>query len=124
MTRNTYSSLKQKIEKEILKLQKQAQALQTKQRVPVIGTIIRSMHEYDITLEEIAEAFNKKSTRSSPRKPATATATASAKAKRPVAAKYRHPQTGATWTGRGKAPRWISTAEAEGQNRSEFLIKA
>ena len=24
-----------------------------------------------------------------------------------VAAKYRDPATGATWTGRGKAPRWI-----------------
>ena len=24
-----------------------------------------------------------------------------------VAAKYRNPQTGDTWTGRGKAPRWV-----------------
>lgn len=35
-----------------------------------------------------------------------------------VAPKYRHPQTGATWTGRGKAPKWI-----EGQNRDNFLIR-
>lgn len=34
-----------------------------------------------------------------------------------VAPKYRHPETGATWTGRGKAPRWI-----EGQDRSQFAI--
>lgn len=120
MTRDTYSSLKQKIEKEILKLQKQAQALQTKQRGPVITSIIRSMREYDITPEEIAEAFNKKATRSSPRKTAAKPATT----KRPVAAKYRHPKTGATWTGRGKAPRWITAAETEGQNRNDFLIKA
>lgn len=121
MTRDTYSSQKQKIEKEILKLQKQAQALQTKQRGPVITSIIRSMREYDITPEEIAEVFNKKATRApSTRKAAAKPATA----KRPVAAKYRHPQTGATWTGRGKAPRWVTTAEAEGQNRNDFLIKA
>jgi len=34
-----------------------------------------------------------------------------------VAAKYRDPATGQTWTGRGKAPKWI-----EGQDRSQFLI--
>ncbi len=34
-----------------------------------------------------------------------------------VAAKYREPNTGATWTGRGKAPKWI-----DGQNRDQFLI--
>jgi len=34
-----------------------------------------------------------------------------------VAAKYRDPATGKTWTGRGKAPKWI-----DGQERSKFLI--
>jgi DNA-binding protein H-NS len=34
-----------------------------------------------------------------------------------VAAKYRDPATGSTWTGRGKAPRWI-----QGQDRSAFMI--
>jgi DNA-binding protein H-NS len=34
-----------------------------------------------------------------------------------VAAKYRNPATGETWTGRGKAPKWI-----EGQDRSRFTI--
>lgn len=34
-----------------------------------------------------------------------------------VAAKFRDPVTGATWTGRGKAPKWI-----DGKNRDQFLI--
>jgi DNA-binding protein H-NS len=34
-----------------------------------------------------------------------------------VAPKYRNPATGQTWTGRGKAPKWI-----DGQNRDQFLI--
>lgn len=34
-----------------------------------------------------------------------------------VAPKYRHPMTGATWTGRGKAPKWL------GDDRDQFLIK-
>lgn len=34
-----------------------------------------------------------------------------------VAAKYRDPATGQTWTGRGKPPKWI-----DGKDRSQFLI--
>lgn len=34
-----------------------------------------------------------------------------------VAPKYRDPATGQTWTGRGKAPKWI-----DGKNREAFLI--
>jgi DNA-binding protein H-NS len=34
-----------------------------------------------------------------------------------VAAKYRDTSSGQTWTGRGKAPKWI-----DGQDRSKFLI--
>lgn len=34
-----------------------------------------------------------------------------------VAPKYRDPATGKTWTGRGKAPKWI-----DGKDRTKFLI--
>lgn len=34
-----------------------------------------------------------------------------------VAAKYRDPATGQTWTGRGKAPKWI-----DGKDRAQFAI--
>jgi DNA-binding protein H-NS len=34
-----------------------------------------------------------------------------------VAAKYRDPSSGQTWSGRGKEPKWI-----DGQERSKFLI--
>ena len=34
-----------------------------------------------------------------------------------VAPKYRDPATGQTWTGRGKAPKWI-----DGQDRAKYLI--
>ena len=34
-----------------------------------------------------------------------------------VPPKYRDPITGKTWTGRGKAPKWI-----DGQDRTKFLI--
>jgi DNA-binding protein H-NS len=42
---------------------------------------------------------------------------AATKAVSKVAAKYRDPATGQTWTGRGKAPKWI-----DGKERSPFVI--
>lgn len=35
-----------------------------------------------------------------------------------VQAKYRDPDSGATWTGRGRAPRWLN-----GGDKQKFLIK-
>lgn len=40
------------------------------------------------------------------------------KASGTVAIKYRDPLSGNTWTGRGKAPRWL-----DGKNKEEFLVK-
>jgi len=49
------------------------------------------------------------------------------KRKRRVAAstlpiKYRSPN-GETWTGRGRAPKWIQQIELEGRKREEFLVR-
>lgn len=41
-----------------------------------------------------------------------------AKAPSKVAPKYRNPETGATWSGRGKAPLWIKDVE----DRTPYLI--
>ena len=45
-----------------------------------------------------------------------------AEAKAPAAAKYRHPHTGETWTGKGRAPNWVGEWEKSGHNRQELLI--
>lgn len=44
--------------------------------------------------------------------------TKQAEKKGAVQAKYRDPDSGATWTGRGRAPRWLN-----GRKKEEFLIK-
>ncbi|MBK3780098.1 H-NS histone family protein [Paraburkholderia aspalathi] len=51
---------------------------------------------------------------------AHATAAIEPKEKRIVPPKYRDPKTGATWSGRGLAPKWIAAAK----NRNRFLIEA
>ncbi|MFA7669078.1 MAG: H-NS histone family protein [Burkholderiaceae bacterium] len=122
MTRANYASQRRKLEKEILRLQKQASILEQKERGPVITGIIRSMREYDITPAEIETAFNRKgSGRVARKSPATKSANARI-VRTPVPPKYRNPETDATWSGRGKPPRWISEAEAAGKSRDSFLI--
>jgi len=116
MARESYSLQQAKIAKEISKLKKKAEALQMRRRKPVLADIVRSMREYDITPEEIAAAFGKLPAK------VRVGAKRGGGAKKVVVPKYRHPQTGATWTGRGKPPRWLTDAEAAGTARQTFLI--
>jgi len=121
MPRESYANLQAKIEKEISRLQKKAEALHTKRRNPVIASIVASMREYSITPEEIVAALN---TSSKTSRATTGTKKAAPVAStRPVAAKYRNPKSGDSWSGRGKAPRWLVAEEAAGNSRESFLIK-
>lgn len=122
MPRESYATQQAKIEKEIQKLQKRAEALQNKRRKPVLAGIVKSMRDYDITPEDVAAAYGAASKTGTPRGRRKASAGATASAKRSVAPKYRHPETGETWSGRGKAPRWLVAAEAAGAKRDSFLI--
>ena len=42
----------------------------------------------------------------------------SSKVRQPVPAKYRNPETGETWTGRGRSPKWL-----DGKDKNQYLIK-
>lgn len=121
MPRVSYASQQAKIEKEISKLQKQAAALHDKRRKPIIASIVKSMREYGITPDDVAAAYGSaKPGRGAAKRKAAASPDGAAK--RAVAPKYRHPETGETWSGRGKAPRWLMAAEAAGASRDSFLI--
>lgn len=111
-----YAALQAKIKKEIEKLHKQADALQRKKRKPVIQSIVRTMKEFDVSPEEIASAFGKPAARARVAKKTGPSTRA------PVPVKYKHPESGATWTGRGKPPRWVVDAEAQGKSRNDFLV--
>jgi DNA-binding protein H-NS len=39
-----------------------------------------------------------------------------------VAPKYRHPETGETWSGRGLNPRWLTAAIKSGKSLESFAI--
>mgnify|MGYP001172733278 CR=1 FL=1 len=110
MPQKDFLDEKLELEKQIQKLQRKMRTLHTRQRRPVVNSIIKSMQEYGITPEEITEAFERRQKRGS-----TVSSTP---------ARYQNPETGDTWTGRGRPPRWIVDAEAQGKSRDSFLIKA
>lgn len=100
------------INQRIETLRRKAKALQAKRRPKAIAAIVRQMAELDIQPEELAAAMRAQERRKG-----------SASRKTAVQPKYRHPDTGATWSGRGRTPRWLlESADAVGKSRDEFLI--
>ncbi|GJH35809.1 H-NS histone family protein [Paraburkholderia hospita] len=98
------------LQAKIARLQAQAEALAAKQSVGVIAKIRDLMEKHSLTVADIkAHTGGKKRGR----KPGARTV-----AKPAASAKYRHPKTGATWTGHGRAPTWIASA----RDRTKFLI--
>ncbi|CAD6561356.1 H-NS family nucleoid-associated regulatory protein [Paraburkholderia sabiae] len=98
------------VQAKIARLQAQAEALAAKQSSGVIAKIRDIMEKHGLTVADIeAHTGGKKRGR----KPGAATVAKSA-----VSAKYRHPKTGATWTGHGRAPAWIASV----RDRTKFLI--
>ncbi|RZS86552.1 H-NS family nucleoid-associated regulatory protein [Pigmentiphaga kullae] len=107
----------QALQSEIKKLQQKADSLRLKQRQPVVESILRSMEEYSISIDELKAALTQRGSRRKARVNSVASKRANA-----VAAKYRNQETGETWTGRGKPPRWLAAVEASGVGRERFLI--
>ncbi|MEI6002454.1 H-NS histone family protein [Paraburkholderia bengalensis] len=98
------------LQAKIARLQAQAEALAAKQSSGVIAKIRDLMEKHGLTVADIeAHTGGKKRGR----KPGVRTVPKPA-----ASAKYRHPKTGATWTGHGRAPAWIASA----RDRTKFLI--
>ncbi|WP_423383551.1 H-NS histone family protein [Burkholderia sp. LMG 32019] len=92
---------------EIATLQQEAAQLRAEEIKAVIADVRAKVAEYGLTEQDV---FG--------RKRASRT-TGTTRAKVEAAPKYQDPKTGATWTGRGRAPAWI----ADVKNRNRFLIK-
>lgn len=97
----TYVELKQQAEE----LLAQAEKLRRQERRSVIVGIKRQIQENGVTARELGFG-----------------AGAAAPARRSTApAKYRSAD-GATWTGRGRKPRWLSDALAAGRSLDDFRV--
>ncbi len=105
MSKSTLSELlAQKAE-----LEKQIAETQRNERAEAIAQVRTLMSQYGLTLADIGA------------RPAAAPA-APRKPMAKVAAKYRDPATGQTWSGRGLQPNWLKAALASGRSIGEFTL--
>ncbi|MFM0356478.1 H-NS family nucleoid-associated regulatory protein [Paraburkholderia nemoris] len=99
------------IQAQMKKLQARADALMTKEAAKVVRTIHELMAKHGLTTADIdGHAGGKQRAKKVEAK--------TVGKKSAAAAKYRDPKTGATWTGHGRAPKWIASAK----NRERFLV--
>ena len=99
------------IETKIRRLQEQAEAIKAKKASITLDRIVALMKESGVTVADIEAHISRKTRGAKPgKKAAVSTETGPAK--------YMHPKTGATWSGRGRAPAWIANAK----NRDRFLV--
>jgi DNA-binding protein H-NS len=109
----------EQIQKKLNKLQAQAEAILAKKAQTAVNQIRALMLEHGLTTEDIeAKAKAKREANASNGSADHVKAKASEGVKGKAAPKYRHPKTGATWTGHGRAPAWI----ADSNDRTKFLI--
>lgn len=102
----TYSALKAQIDK----LEKQAAAIRQKEVSKVVAELKKTIAEYDLSAADLGLSARERTM--SQRKARRAGVVTVGEPK------YRNPQTGDTWTGRGRPPAWIVGAK----NREAFLI--
>src|SRR6201996_4237985 len=77
------------------KLEKQIEEAKEREYAEVLNEIKQKMADYGITLAELGGGRGAKHAKV-------------ARARTGVAPKYRDPDSGNTWSGRGKPPRWIA----------------
>lgn len=89
-------------------LERQIQVAQASAKAEAIAQVRALMAEHGLTATDLAA------------KPSSKSAVNNGSKK--VAAKYRDPVSGATWTGRGLKPKWLAAALAAGKSLEQFLI--
>lgn len=82
-------------------------------RKEVIQQIKTLMANHGLTVADLSE---------SPRKARGSLSDAQAPARSKVAAKYRDPESGKTWSGRGLMPTWLRAAVDAGMTRESFAV--
>ncbi|OYU46327.1 MAG: histone family protein nucleoid-structuring protein H-NS [Burkholderiales bacterium PBB4] len=103
------STQKEQLLQQLAAIDKQLAELQSERRQEVIAQVKTLMAQYGLTAADLAGA-------------STARAAKAPKEASKVAAKYRDPASGSTWSGRGLKPRWLTAAIAAGKTVEDFAI--
>lgn len=86
------------IQQQIDELLRQKKEILSTQKAEIISTIKKQIADFEITAEELGFSSSSRNTTEKSDKP-----------RKPVKVKYRNPETGDTWSGRGMKPKWCQT---------------
>ncbi len=105
------------LEKVIAAVQRQREARRESGKRELVEEFRAKAQALGVSLEELlGSSAQGSSLAGKARQPGKGTPTA------PSAAKYRNPETGETWSGRGRMPKWLALAEKDGRGRTEFAV--
>ena len=107
------------VQKQIAKLQREADAIKKKEVGGVIERIKSAIAHYELTPDDLFG--EQKSKRSAGRKAGGKTAAKASLTGRKVPVKYRD-ENGNTWSARGSQPRWLVAALAGGRKLEDFQV--
>jgi DNA-binding protein H-NS len=108
------------VQKQIAKLQKEAEEIKAKEAGGVIARIKDAIQHYGLKPADLFGAASKAGRPVKARKAVRRKSGAAKKAPLPV--KFRD-DAGHTWSGRGKRPNWFNAALAAGKSPADFLVK-
>ena len=117
---------------QIKKLQKEAKVARKREIAETITNIRQAIELFGLTADDLGFGRKDKVLKGTAGKAGQKTKRKTGKTRRTknlsldkrsvVAAKYRDTATGATWTGRGKQPKWLAAAIQSGKKLEEFKI--
>jgi DNA-binding protein H-NS len=90
-------------------LEKQIADVQREEKASAIAQVKTLMSQYGLTLADLSGRTS-------------ATPARGPKVGGKVAAKYRDPATGDSWSGRGLQPKWLKAALASGKTLADFAV--
>lgn len=117
MSLNDLIAQRDELARQQAELAKAIAEAQSETRKGVINEIRRLMAENGLTIEDLAT-----SSRGNARDKSKGAAHGNSGNK--VAPKFRDAATGATWSGRGLKPKWLTAALEEGKSLEDFAIAA
>jgi len=107
------------INRQIDKLQRQAEALKKQEISGVVSRIKEAIDHYGLTAKDLGLAATRSGAAGrAGRKPMARKAVG---LRKPVPVKYRDTE-GHTWTGRGKRPNWFKSALEAGKTPEDFAV--
>lgn len=110
--RETNTQTFEELQAQIAELQARADEIFKAEKNDAVATVRSLIEKFSITAKEAG--FE-----------AAAAATGKQhKVRKPAEPKFKNPQTGETWSGRGRMPTWLVAAQNEGRNLDEFKLAA